>query len=297
MIDLIGQLQSGSRRLLGDFELAGRRVWLHFNGYLDTEGRRNKRHSHSFHEICLVITGSGRFDHGIDEYALRPGDLFLARPGTIHEIIPHQRDSLTVVFVSYELGEPLRMPVSADQLLLERFEREARAVIPNSGGLLALFAALAATPFDGDGQVAAEAMAGALILAIAARAVPPTLAPRLNSKSDDGRLQLAFRFIDANLGLPFSVADVAHQACTSERTLRRLVRRELGRSLLEEISERRLTEAARQLLAHPSHTVAEIGHGTGFRDPAHFNRIFRKRFGLPPGQFRCQGGTVFEPLT
>lgn len=51
-------------------------------------------------------------------------------------------------------------------------------------------------------------------------------------------------------------------------------------------------ELARERLAAPawrSHSVAGIAVACGFRDPSHFHRVFRARFGCPPGELRSGG--------
>jgi AraC family transcriptional activator of pobA len=58
-------------------------------------------------------------------------------------------------------------------------------------------------------------------------------------------------------------------------------------SPLEMVHARQVLEAKRALLySHMS--VAEIGRSLGFDDTAYFVRLFRRREGMAPGQFRIQ---------
>jgi AraC-like DNA-binding protein len=45
--------------------------------------------------------------------------------------------------------------------------------------------------------------------------------------------------------------------------------------------------ACRKLTYAPS-SIASIGYELGFQDPAYFSRLFKKRVGLTPKQFRLQ---------
>ena len=63
---------------------------------------------------------------------------------------------------------------------------------------------------------------------------------------------------------------------------------EEGTSLLRLIQTRRLDQCARSL-ADPmqrNRTVSEIAFAWGFSDLTHFGRAFKKRFGLPPREYR-----------
>ncbi|MDF2372181.1 MAG: AraC family transcriptional regulator [Rhizobiaceae bacterium] len=53
--------------------------------------------------------------------------------------------------------------------------------------------------------------------------------------------------------------------------------------------EHRLTMAQDRLIASTGssrQTIGEIAHGCGFTSVAHFHRVFRQRYGQPPGSFR-----------
>jgi AraC-like DNA-binding protein len=48
----------------------------------------------------------------------------------------------------------------------------------------------------------------------------------------------------------------------------------------------RLQQAAAQLREDTSAPIKEIIRPWGFTDESHFHRVFRKHFGLAPGQYR-----------
>ncbi|HEY0926572.1 helix-turn-helix domain-containing protein [Brevundimonas sp.] len=58
------------------------------------------------------------------------------------------------------------------------------------------------------------------------------------------------------------------------------------------IQTRRLDRAFDAIVGDPEErrTLGEIGYAHGFRSDAHFNRVFRARFGVPPGRLRGRGG-------
>ena len=74
-------------------------------------------------------------------------------------------------------------------------------------------------------------------------------------------------------------------AGTSEDYLSKIFRSEMGLLLWDYLTLTRLHEAE-HLLSQTGLSVSEVAAKTGFEDPAYFNRIFKKHFGMPPGQFR-----------
>ncbi|MDH2383999.1 helix-turn-helix domain-containing protein [Bradyrhizobium sp. CER78] len=73
----------------------------------------------------------------------------------------------------------------------------------------------------------------------------------------------------------------------SERYVHRLFET-TGRSVGEQVNEERIAACTRALLDRNSahKTIAEIAFTAGFRDISHFNRLFKRRTGLAPREFR-----------
>lgn len=81
------------------------------------------------------------------------------------------------------------------------------------------------------------------------------------------------------------IVDLAAGAGMHPVAFSRAIRRYFGKAPLELALEFRLTNAARQL-ARGNRPISQIGLRWGFYDQAHFSRLFRRRFGAPPGAFR-----------
>jgi AraC-like DNA-binding protein len=89
-----------------------------------------------------------------------------------------------------------------------------------------------------------------------------------------------------------SPASAAAALGISPRTLH-LRFRATGQSFGEWLLASRLDLVRKVLIASraPAATIAEIAFGCGFRDLSHFNRTFRARFGMTPGECRAAAGT------
>jgi AraC-like DNA-binding protein len=97
--------------------------------------------------------------------------------------------------------------------------------------------------------------------------------------------------IDANLFVPLRVTELASHCHTSESTLVRAFRRELGHTPRSYARERRL-DAALLLLQSGRYRVGEVAERVGYTNFAAFTSAFHKRFGMPPSAVRGEGDAL-----
>lgn len=71
----------------------------------------------------------------------------------------------------------------------------------------------------------------------------------------------------------------------SESGLHKLIKKFTGRNFTELLSEKLILNAKSQLFTS-NDSVKEICYELGFRDPAYFNRFFKKQCGITPEQYR-----------
>ncbi len=96
----------------------------------------------------------------------------------------------------------------------------------------------------------------------------------------------ARRYIEANLHeAELSPEGVLNASQLRRPTLYRLFEHEGG--LATYIRNRRLREAADELLRFPNKAVVEIAYGLGFKSQADFNHAFRRAYDMSPRDFRA----------
>ena len=81
------------------------------------------------------------------------------------------------------------------------------------------------------------------------------------------------------------IARVVSFSGVPERSLKRRFKAATGLSLIDYLQNLRV-EAAKRMLEEGNLPVEEISACVGYEEPAFFRRLFRRRTGLPPGQYR-----------
>jgi len=92
-----------------------------------------------------------------------------------------------------------------------------------------------------------------------------------------------------NIRRDLSVGNLARQAVMSPRNFARLFREEVGKTPGRHIEDIRL-EAARRKLESTSLSLDEIADASGFANTEILRRVFGRRLGVTPGQYRASFG-------
>lgn len=165
-------------------------------------------------------------------------------------------------------------------------------------GRLALDRALIARPDDGlvdlfhaihvefEGAAAARGvMLAALALQIFCRIA--RLEPERGTvESRKDRLFDAFReLVRVHYADRWQIARYAEALAISRTHLHRVCRAATGLSALAYVEDQSVQEACRQL-AYTKKGIAQIGYDLGYDDPAYFSRVFRRKVGLSPKDYR-----------
>ncbi|MFG2348998.1 helix-turn-helix domain-containing protein [Streptomyces phaeochromogenes] len=102
----------------------------------------------------------------------------------------------------------------------------------------------------------------------------------------DARIRQAEALIAADPGAPHTVESLAAGVSLSPSRFAHLFTQQLGRSPMRALLAARLLHAAR-LLEATDLPVERVAAASGFSSPFHFNRVFRQRYGAPPGAYRA----------
>lgn len=255
------------------------------------------RHAHDFPALAYFERAGGALLSGERRWPVRAGDLFVVPPGLV--MSGEDLGELAaaggwgVAFTPYALGadspgsllswhsHPLLSPfVVGDARAALRF-----AVPPAQRATwIARLEAL-----DRELRVRhagfREAVLGHLTLLLVevarlARDVPGDL-----RRNDQPLLAEVFEVIEQRYRERLSLRDIAREVALTPGYLTTVVRRRTGRTVLEWIAERRISEA-RRLLVETDRSVEEIARVVGYDDAGYFIRIFRRAHGITPLAWR-----------
>jgi len=102
---------------------------------------------------------------------------------------------------------------------------------------------------------------------------------------EDERLFKLWHQVEKNLGADWSLTDLSSTAFLSDEHLRRLCKKQLGRSPVQHLTFLRMQRAS-ELLATTGDKIDTIADQVGYASGAHFSNAFTKWVGIRPSEYR-----------
>ena len=99
---------------------------------------------------------------------------------------------------------------------------------------------------------------------------------QLDSYFESGQLQ--------EKGIP-SIDQIAEMMSVSQRYLSDTLKKETGKTTTEHL-QLYLIDEAKNILLNPNKSVSEVAYELGFEYPQYFSRLFKKKEGISPSEFR-----------
>lgn len=85
-------------------------------------------------------------------------------------------------------------------------------------------------------------------------------------------------------GIP-SIEEIADKLLVSQRYLSDTLKKETGKTSTEHL-QLYLIDEAKNILLNPNKTIAEVAYDLGFEYPPYFSRLFKKKEGISPSEYR-----------
>lgn len=105
-------------------------------------------------------------------------------------------------------------------------------------------------------------------------------------------LHRAIRFVNERFREPVRLKELADLLPVSTSHFQRLFHHATGQSVTEYVQNLRIRESC-ELLAGTTWSVPAISEKVGYKDTKFFYRLFRKKLGMSPHQYRKNNGTIF----
>lgn len=233
----------------------------------------------------ITVQGRGRVRDGRDVFECGVGDVLLFPAGVPHDYAraPDSPDWVHRWVYFRPRGfwaSWLQWPLASGQRIgrLHLASAEIRAEID------ALFADIDAT--HRGGRASSEDLAINLLERLLIRCHEE--APGYRERALDPRVQAACQFISTHLTRVITLDEIARHVCLSPSRLVHLFREEMGVNILRWREDQRIL-LARHLLASSTTPVSTLAGMVGYDDQLYFSRVFRKRVGVSPTEFRRGG--------
>ena len=214
-----------------------------------------------YHLLHYVGRGTGVFRRAQTVYTLRAGAIFVIRPGESTVYAADQADPWEYIWVGFDCAPQFAALLDRDVIRLPSAGRNFAAMAGCSAA--AQEWSICGQLYELFSQLAAGAGAG--------RAPQPDYVGR------------AINYIESNYSQPVRVEEIARSLGLSRNYFCRLFHQQTGFSPQAYLIEYRLARALQFL--ENGMTQAQAARQAGYPDVFAFSRMFRRRYGLPPGRY------------
>ena len=216
--------------------------------------------------LHYVVRGKGIFRRGKREYTLQAGEIFVIRPGEVTYYEADMRDPWEYMWAGFDCAPPFAALLEQDVLRLP--------------GALQNFSRIACC---GD-MPAKEWRICAQLYELFAELD----AARGPAQGHGGNyVGQAVNYIESNYSQPMRVQDIAAGLGLNRSYFCRLFRQQTGLSPQEYIVSCRLAKAAQFMTEHGM-SQEEAARQAGYPDVFSFSRMFRRKYGMPPGRYAAR---------
>ena len=236
--------------------------------------------------IHFIRKGCGVMSDMQNEYAVRENQCFLICPGRM-SLYEADHDA---PWEYYWLG----FDGPWGEEVLAEMQMDAARPVANLGDSRALFGLLdrmtRAIGPHGNYLILSGLMFEVLDILRSARGTCEGASPATHLTAQNrGRklVESIMTMVENSFGERLNISEIAKNLGYSRSYMTELFHRETGVSISQYITEYRL-QRANMMLRDPSRSIQQIAFVCGYSDPLFFSRMFKKRFGVSPRQFREQ---------
>lgn len=235
-------------------------------------------------ELFYVYSGAGQYMVDNVFYAVKQGDIVICNAGILHgedPVLARCMQSYSVAMTNIALAhlpancltDGACSPVLSCGQLAEQIGQLLRLIYLLSADTAKL-------------KSVCSSLAHSLLLLVQALLESRSRHDEKTQKPDVHILANRVRqYLDAHHSEPITLAGAAKALNMSEYYLAHTFKEQFGVPPMQYVMKRRIGEA-QGLLMDTMLPVAEIAEELGFRSPCHFNTMFNKYVGMPPGKYR-----------
>lgn len=232
------------------------------------------------HDLWFVWAGRGTMEIDATTIPLGAGSCIWMRPGRRYVTTHQPDDPLGVNYFHFNLHD--RRGRRTDIRILPDFQH---TIVRHFGFADVLMQRILEVRAEPDGSASADRLFGALLLELGREAAHAQQIPAGLSRDNVERMNAAAARIRAEIATPLTVESLAREMGYSVSHFSRTFATVTGVRPQQFAINVRL-DRARELLATTSLSVGEIAAAVGFAEIFYFSRLFKRRLGLAPSEFR-----------
>ena len=243
-------------------------------------------------ELVFVKRGTGLVQVGAESCPARMGDIFIFTPGTLHALRQAEGQCMEYENIIFEL----ELLGGADDLCAERYLLPLQSgrmalqprIIPGEAGYPQAAACLQEAEEANKVKNAGYELAikGALLRFLSILIGQHGTSLPVDT-TDTRRLKTVLQLIEAEYATPLRIEDAAEACGCSQSHFMRWFKKMTGQGFTAYLNDHRLNLAA-ELLRITDATVLDIAGRVGFDNLSYFNRLFKRRYGMTPREYRSK---------
>jgi AraC-like DNA-binding protein len=240
-------------------------------------------HYHPEYELTLILEGSGKRMVGDSLEYFVPGDLVLLGPGLPHTWISEEPSAAVVIQFSEAFVAPFLQYPECDRLFGLLGRSSQGLYFPPKGPTIEAVSMLPAR--KGTRRITClldilQTLAGGASRALAS----PYFQPSAGRRSED-RIGKVFQYIHRHSSEEVPLKKIAALINLSESAFCKFFKRTTGKTFSDYLADIRIGHAC-HLLSESDDTIAGVAYRSGFDSLTYFNRVFLRKKGMRPREFR-----------
>jgi len=267
-----------------------------------------ENHVHNDFEIFLTLNGKGIMEINNATYLFGPGDIFFINSGDVHSLSSHLGDD----DARGKASEPTSLFIQISNHFLREYFPQIHSSVFKSGNLKNvlkkedyenLYSLLIKAAKDYFAEVSyfqldvVSSISKALSYVyhnLDYKVINEVQKERISRKKS--RMERIISYIDANFDSQIRLEDIAAKENLSVTHLSHIFSSNFGMTFQEFVNIKRMEQCIR-LMANKEKTLLEISYESGFSHSKYMNKMFLKRFGCTPKEYRRRYSTFYEGPT
>lgn len=250
-------------------------------------------HWHYSMEMIYIKRGSGLVQVGFENFEASEGDIFVIQPGQLHGMRCLRGMKMEYENIIFEMdfigsrrvdtcSQKYLQPLINHKVMLPVYINKEHPLYGSIGACLDI-----ADKLNGQRPNGFELGVKGQMLAVISTLFQMATEPADASARDKNmtKIKNVLAMIEENYNEHLSVEEMSDECGYSASHFMRWFKESTGSSFTSYLIEYRLGKAANDLRSSQD-TVLEIADNNGFDNLSNFNRLFKKRFGMTPSQFR-----------